>query len=77
MASNRQELTALRNMIAEAELILATTELPEGRAERCQELLVTATALADDLLTQIKAPAAALGRRGGTETAKQIGRAHV
>ncbi len=58
-------------MIAEAELILSTTELPEGRATRCRELLVSATALADDLIKQAKAPAAALGRKGGTVTAKR------
>jgi hypothetical protein len=34
MASNRAELRAIRNMIAEAELILQTTVLPEDRAQR-------------------------------------------
>lgn len=58
-------------MIAEAELILSTTELPEGRAVRCRELLITAMALADDLLASAKAPAAALGRKGGTVTAQK------
>ena len=71
MASTRQELTALRNMIVEAELILSTTELPEGRATRCRELLVSATALADDLLTQVKTLAASLGRKGGSVTAQR------
>ena len=71
MASNRQELTALRNMISEAEIILSSTELPEGRAVRCLELLAGALALADDLLVSAKAPAAALGRKGGTVTAKR------
>ena len=58
-------------MIAEAELILSTTDLPEGRAVRCRELLTSAMALADDLLASAKAPAAALGRKGGTVTAKR------
>lgn len=71
MASTRQELTALRNLIQEAEDILSTTELPEGRAVRCLEILTSAKALADDLLTQAKAPAASLGRKGGTVTAKR------
>jgi hypothetical protein len=71
MASNQQELTALRNMIAEAELILSTTDLPEGRAVRSRELLTSAMALADDLLASAKAPAAALGRKGGSVTAKR------
>lgn len=46
--SNR-ELHALRNLIAEADLILSTTTLPEGRATRCRELLRAALVLADDL----------------------------
>jgi hypothetical protein len=73
MASNRQELKSLRNMIAEAELTLSTTELPEGRAVRCRELLVSALALTDDLLAQAKKSTAAtvLGRKGGTVTAKK------
>jgi hypothetical protein len=72
MASNRTQLTALRNMLTEADLILSTTELPEGRAVRCRELLVSSLALIDDLLSQAKMPAAAaLGRKGGTVTAKR------
>jgi hypothetical protein len=71
MASTRQELTALRNLISEAHLILSTTDLPEGRAVRSQELLVSAMALADDLLASAKAPAAALGRKGGAVTAQK------
>jgi hypothetical protein len=71
MASTRQELTALRNLIGEAHLILATTDLPEGRAVRSRELLESAIALADDLLASAKAPAAALGRKGGTVTAQK------
>lgn len=71
MASTRQELTALRNIISEAHLILSTTELPEGRAIRSRELLASAMALTDDLLAHVKAPAAALGRKGGTVTAQR------
>jgi hypothetical protein len=71
MASTRQELTALRSLIAEAHLILSTTDLPEGRAVRSRELLASAMALADDLLASAKAPAAALGRKGGSVTAKR------
>jgi len=37
-------------MITEAELILSTTELPEGRAVRSRELLSSAITLVDDLL---------------------------
>lgn len=60
-------------MIAEAELILSTTELPEGRDVRVGELLSSAKALADDLLAHVKAPAAALGRKGGTTTLQRKG----
>lgn len=68
----RQELTALRSLIGEAHLILSTTELPEGRAVRSLELLASAMVLADDLIAQAKpSPAAALGRKGGTVTAKR------
>ena len=31
MASNRKELTALKNLLSETDLILATTKLPENR----------------------------------------------
>lgn len=67
MAKN--DLKALRNLIAEAHKILATTKLPEARAERAYELLTAAVSLVDDLLTQ--SPAAILGKRGGRNTAKR------
>lgn len=72
MASSRTELKALKNLISEAELILSTTELPQGRAPRCRELLRAALALTDDLIGQDKlAPAAVLGRKGGASIAKR------
>lgn len=72
MATNRTELSTLKRLLSEAELILATTDLPEGRAVRCRELLRSALALTDDLLGQSKMPAAAaLGRKGGSQTAKR------
>lgn len=55
-------------MIAEADTILTTTTLPQGRAERARELLGTAVKLADHLLTE--KPAAVLGAKGGKTTAK-------
>jgi hypothetical protein len=67
--ARRNDLNALRNMITEAQRILATTKLPEARSERAYELLTAAVSLADDLLAQ--SPAAALGRRGGQSTAKR------
>ena len=72
MTSNRRPLTTLRKLIAETDLILSTTTLPENRTARCRELLTTALALTDDLLAQEKLPAATiLGRKGGTVTAKR------
>jgi hypothetical protein len=72
MTSNRKELTALKNLISETDLILATTKLPENRTARCRELLRPALALTDDLLSQTKMPPAIiLGRKGGTVTAKR------
>ncbi len=73
MASNRTEIVALKKLLSEADLVLATTPLlPENRTARCRELLSSALALTDDLLKQAKLPAAAiLGRRGGSITAKR------
>ena len=72
MATNRTELSTLKRLLSEADLILATTDLPEGRAVRCRELLRSALALTDDLLNSAKMPAAAvLGRKGGSQTAKR------
>ena len=56
-------------MIAEAETILSTTTLPEGRAERAGELLGAGVKLADELLTA--SPAATLGAKGGKKTAER------
>ena len=70
MASPRTELTTLRNLISQADLILERMELPE--AARCRELMNAAKALTDDLLSSTKvSPAIALGRKGGTATAKR------
>jgi hypothetical protein len=66
--AKRADLKALRNMIAEAEMIMTTTTLPQGRSERARELLGTAVKLADHLLTE--KPAAVLGAKGGKTTAK-------
>lgn len=73
MASNRAELATLKKLISEADHILDTLPpLPENRTARCRELLSSALALTDDLLTLNKmAPAVALGRKGGSQTAKR------
>jgi hypothetical protein len=65
------ELSALRNLIAEAENLLATRTLPERRSQRALELLRAALALADDLSSQSAKPAATLGAKGGAKTAER------
>ena len=65
----KNDLRALRNLIAEAQALLTTTTLPEGRSQRAHELLTAAVHLADDLLEQ--SPAAKLGEKGGKVTAKR------
>lgn len=69
MTPRKTDLKALRNMIAEAQRILATTMLPEGRSERASELLTAAVHLAGNLL--IETPAAVLGKKGGAKTAER------
>ena len=74
MASNRTELLALKNMLSEIDLILATTELPQNRTARSRELLKAALALTDDLISQSKLSAASvMGRKGGAVMAKRGG----
>jgi hypothetical protein len=67
--ARRNDLKSLRNLIAEAQTLLTTTTLPEGRSQRAHELLSAAIALADDLLEQ--SPASTLGAKGGKATAKR------
>lgn len=67
--AKRNDLRALRNLIGEAQTLLMTTILPEGRSQRAAELLTTAVHLADDLLEE--SPAATLGAKGGKATAKR------
>lgn len=70
--SERKELAALKNLLSETDLILSTTELPENRTARCRELLRSALAITDDLLSQTKLSAATvLGRKGGSVIAKR------
>lgn len=69
MASRKNDLKALRNMIAEAHDLLRTTNLPDARSERAEELLNAAVHLADTLLET--SPAAQLGAKGGKVTAKR------
>jgi hypothetical protein len=69
MARKNPDLKSLRDMIEEAHDILRTLELPEERAKRAHELLSVSLRLADHLLET--SPAATLGAKGGSETAKR------
>ena len=72
MPSDRSELTALKNILSEVDLILETTPLPENRTARSRELLRAALAITDDLMKQSHlAPAAVMGHKGGSTTAKR------
>ncbi len=78
MASDRQSLQALKNLISEADLILETTPpLPQNRTAAARENLRAALVLTDDLLSQAKmTPAAVMGHKGGTTTARKLGADH-
>jgi hypothetical protein len=79
MPSNRAELTALKNLISQADRILATSpELPENRTAAARESLSAAMALTDDLLKMEKptTAAVALGRKGGSTTSRRHGPEH-
>jgi hypothetical protein len=50
---DRSSIDALRNIIAQVDLLISTTEpLPENRTPRCRELLRAAAVLVDDLAQQ-------------------------
>lgn len=65
----QQELESLRNLVLQAQQIVAGVELPKGHGKRLREVLDAAVALADDLIAT--PPAAVLGSRGGKATAKR------
>jgi hypothetical protein len=78
MPSDRASLVALRDLIADTDLTLATIpDLPQNRTAHCRENLRAALSLAEDLLKQQRmTPAAALGRKGGSSTARKLGADH-
>ncbi|MBZ5611546.1 MAG: hypothetical protein LAP38_25075 [Acidobacteriia bacterium] len=78
MATDRNSLEALRNLILEADLILETTPpLPQNRTAACRENLRAAVAIEDDLLKHRRMNAAAvLGSKGGSTTAGKLGSEH-
>jgi hypothetical protein len=61
------DLRALRNLIAEADILISTTGLPEDRSRRAHELLTAALALAEQLLSAD--PDAVFGAEGTKKTA--------
>ena len=78
MPIDRSSLESLRDLIADASLMLETSpDLPQNRTASCRESLTAALALADDLLKQHRMSAAVvLGRKGGTSTSRKLGSEH-
>jgi len=79
MPSIQTELRTLKNLISQADRILATApELPENRTAACREVLSAALALSDDLLRESRPAnaAVALGRKGGATTSLRHGVEH-
>src|SRR6266436_6300748 len=75
MASDRASLIALRDLIADTDLTLETIpDLPQNRTAHCRENLRAALALAEDHIKQQRmTPAAVMGRKGGSTTARKHG----
>ena len=69
MTRKGDDLKSLRNIIGEAHDIIRTVVLPDQRSRRLYELLSAALQLADHLLET--SPAATLGAKGGSTTAKR------
>jgi hypothetical protein len=69
MSRKSLDLKSLRDMIEEAHDILGTLEIPEEHSKRAYELLSASLQLADHLLET--SPAAVLGAKGGSKTAKR------
>jgi hypothetical protein len=75
--SSREELNTLKNLLSQADRILETSPaLPENRTAACRELLTSALALTDDLIKNAPTPAATLGHKGGSTTARRHGAEH-
>lgn len=81
MPLDRDSLRALKNIISEVDLILETTpDLPQNRTGRSRELLSTALAITDDLISENrkgeKSHAVVLGSKGGNSTMAKLGSDH-
>ncbi|MGA2737693.1 MAG: hypothetical protein ABSG65_09605 [Bryobacteraceae bacterium] len=72
-------MQALKNILTEIDLLVSTSPqpMPQNRTPRCLELTKAALALVEDVLKQTRtAPAAILGHKGGSTTAKRHGAEH-
>jgi hypothetical protein len=74
--SVRRDLKALRNLIDQADLVLATIPDPGSSVRSARESLNAALVLSKDLLRRatvdpLKASAVALGSKGGSKTAER------
>ena len=74
--TTRRDLKALHNLINQADLVLATIPRPHASVASARESLSAALRLSNDVLARSARtveinPAAALGARGGLETAKR------
>ena len=73
--SARRDLKALRNLINQADLILATIPAPHASVASARESLNAALALSKDLVKRfgdpLKTGAAAMGSKGGSKTAER------
>jgi hypothetical protein len=78
MPTDRSSLLTLRDLIADTDLTLETIpDLPQNRTAHCRENLCAALALADDIIKQQRmTPAAVLGSKGGSTTARRLGADH-
>ena len=74
--STRRDLKVVRNLIDQADLVLATIPEPHPSIASARESLAAALALSKDLVNRIaadplKAGAAAMGAKGGSKTAER------
>jgi hypothetical protein len=73
--SARRDLKALRNLINQADLVLATIPNPHASVASARESLNAALALSKDLVERfadpLKTGAAAMGTKGGSKTAER------
>lgn len=74
--STQRDLKALRNLINQADLVLATIPIPHPSIASARESLNAAIAISKDLIKRsssdpLKTGAAAMGSKGGAKTAER------